>query len=44
MRKLGIFADESGSRNNSSCYYLSMLVFHDQTDNIMTELEIYKEY
>ena len=42
-KELSIFVDESGDRSGKARYYLLTLVFHDQSDNIMDELQRYEK-
>ena len=41
-KELSIFVDESGDRSDRARYYLITLVFHDQSDGIMGEINRYK--
>ena len=41
-KELSIFVDESGDRSGRARYYLITLVFHDQSDGIMGEINRYK--
>ena len=41
-KELSIFVDESGDRGGRACYYLLTLVLHDQSDNIMDEVNRYE--
>lgn len=41
-RELSIFADESGDRGGVARHYLLSLVFHDQSDNISSQIEAYE--
>lgn len=42
MSEVSIFADESGGQGGHSKYYALTLVFHDQSDDIMVEVEKYR--
>ena len=42
LSEISIFADESGGQGGRSKYYALTLVFHDQSDGIMGEVEKYR--
>lgn len=41
-KELSIFVDESGDRGGKARYYLLTLVFHDQADDILSEVRSYE--
>lgn len=41
-KELSIFVDESGDRSGRARYYLITLMFHDQSDGIMGDINRYK--
>ena len=41
-KELSIFMDESGDRSGRTRYYLITLVFHDQSDGIIGDINRYK--
>lgn len=41
MSEISVFVDESGGQGGQSKYYILTLVFHDQKDSIVVELEKY---
>ncbi|MCL2808370.1 MAG: DUF3800 domain-containing protein [Coriobacteriia bacterium] len=43
MRELSVFADESGDSSHQSKYYLLTLVFHDQGNAIMPQIEKHEQ-
>ena len=42
-KELSIFVDESGDRGGKARYYLLTLVFHDQADDILSEVRSYEK-
>ena len=42
MRKISIFADESGDQGGHSKYYTLTLVFHNQDDDVEAEFAKYR--
>lgn len=42
MKELSIFVDESGGQGGHSKYYVLTLVFHDQDDDLTSQVEKYK--
>ena len=42
MNELSIFVDESGGQGGHSKYYVLMLVFHDQGDDLSSQVEKYR--
>lgn len=42
LSEISIFVDESGGQDGHSRYYALTLVFHDQADDIMSEIEKYR--